>query len=130
MAQKSVTEMVQTAKKDIENLSPQQAQAEIDKGNITLIDIREPDEVKQNGKITGSVNLPRGMLAFYTDSSLPSYKKEFNKEKRIILYCASSGRSALAVKTLKEMGYTHIAHINGGFKAWKEAGLPVMQGAK
>lgn len=125
MAQKSATDMVKAAKQEIENLSPQQAQDEIAKGNITVIDIREPEEVKQNGKISGAVNAPRGMLEFYADPSLPYHKPEFNKEKRIILYCASSGRSALAVKTLKEMGYTNIAHIDGGMNAWKAAGLPV-----
>lgn len=125
MAQKSATDMVKAAKQEIENLSPQQAQEEITKGNVTVIDIREPDEVKQNGKIAGAVNAPRGMLEFYADASLPYYKPEFNKGKRIILYCASSGRSALAVKTLKEMGYTNIAHIDGGLKAWEAAGLPV-----
>jgi rhodanese-related sulfurtransferase len=63
------------------------------------------------------------MLEFYADASLSYYKPEFNKEKRIILYCASSGRSALAVKTLKEMGYTNVAHIDGGLKAREAAGL-------
>lgn len=127
MAQKSATDMVKAAKQEIENLSPQQAQAEIAKGDVTVIDIREPAELIQNGKIAGSINAPRGMLEFYADASLPYHKPEFNKEKRIILYCASSGRSALAVKTLKEMGYTNIAHIDGGMNAWKAAGLPIEQ---
>lgn len=117
--------MVKAAKQEIENLAPQQAMNEITKGNVTVIDIREPGEIIQTGKIPGSVNAPRGMLEFYADPTLPYHKPEFNKEKRIILYCASSGRSALAVKTLKEMGYTNVAHINGGLKAWEAAGLPV-----
>jgi rhodanese-related sulfurtransferase len=125
MAQKSATDMVKAAKQEIENLTPQQAQEEISKGNVTVIDIREPGELQKTGKIAGAVNAPRGMLEFYADPSLPSHKPEFDKEKRIILYCASSGRSALAVKTLKEMGYTNIAHIDGGMNAWKAAGLPV-----
>lgn len=119
--------MIKEAKQGIENLSPLQAQAEISQGNVTVIDIREPDELKQNGKITGSINAPRGMLEFYADASSPYHKTEFNKEKRIILYCASSGRSALAVKTLKEMGYTNIAHIDGGLNAWRTADLPIEQ---
>lgn len=125
MAQKSASEMVKSAKQEIENLSPQQAQKEISDGGVTLIDVREPGEITQNGKIAGSVNAPRGMLEFYADPTLPYHKPEFNKEKRIILYCASSGRSALAVKTLKEMGYKNVAHIDGGLKAWVDAGLPV-----
>lgn len=125
MAQKTATDMVKAAKQEIENLTPRQAYDEIMKGNITVIDIREPDELKQTGTIAGAVNAPRGMLEFYADPSLPYHKPEFDKEKRIILYCASSGRSALAVKTLKEMGYTNVAHIDGGIKAWETAGLPI-----
>jgi rhodanese-related sulfurtransferase len=127
MAHKSATEMVKAAKQEIENLLPVQAQAEIAKDDVVVIDIREPEEVKQNGKIAGSLNAPRGMLEFYADSSLPYHKPEFNKEKRIILYCASSGRSALAAKTLKEMGYGKVAHIEGGINAWKASGLPIVQ---
>jgi rhodanese-related sulfurtransferase len=82
MVQKSADDMVKAAKKKIENLSPRQALAEMAKRNVTIIDIREPDEVKQNGKIAGSVNAPRGMLEFYADASLPYYKPEFNKRKR------------------------------------------------
>ena len=125
MAQKSATDMVKAAKQEIENLTPLQAQEEITKGNVTLIDIREPAELEQSGKIAGAINAPRGMLEFYADPTLPYHKPAFDKAKRIILYCASSGRSALAVKTLKEMGYTNIAHIDGGLKAWTAAGLPV-----
>lgn len=121
--------MVKAAKQEIENLSPEQAQAEIVNGNVIVIDLREPEEVKQNGKITGSLNAPRGMLEFYADSSLPYHKPEFNKQNRIILYCASSGRSALGAKTLKEMGYDKVAHIEGGMNAWKASGLPVVQHA-
>jgi len=65
------------------------------------------------------------MIEFYADPSLPYHKPAFDKNKRIILHCASGGRSALAVATLKQMGYTNIAHMDGGIKAWKEAGLSV-----
>lgn len=122
----SVLDLVKEAKKNIENLSPLQAQEELAKGDIVLVDIREADELTQ-GKIAGAVHAPRGMLEFYADSTLPYYKPEFNKEKRIILYCASGGRSALAVQTLMTMGYGHTTHIEGGLKAWKEAGLPVKE---
>ncbi len=125
-AQKSAMEMVKDAKKDIENLSIQQAKEEMANPGVVLIDIREAEELKQ-GKIPGAVHAPRGMLEFYADSTLPYHKPEFSKNKRIVLYCATSGRSALAVQTLKAMGYTNVAHIDGGFKAWKEAGLPVDQ---
>ena len=117
--------MVKEAKQQTENLSPDQVKEELSKGNATLIDIRESEELKQNGKIAGSVHAPRGMLEFYADPSLPYHKPEFDKNKRIILHCASGGRSALAAATLKQMGYQNIAHLDGGFKAWKEAGMAV-----
>lgn len=119
---KSATELVKQAKQDIENLTPQQVQNEVNNG-ATLIDIREENELAESGKISGSIHAPRGMIEFYADPSLPYHKKEFNPEKRIILHCASGGRSALAAKTLKEMGYLNVAHMDGGLKAWKEAGL-------
>jgi len=122
---KSATDMVKEAKAQIENLTPAQVKGEMEKGNVTIIDIREPDEVNQNGFILGAINAPRGMLEFYADASLPYHKPEFKKDSRIILQCASGGRSALAVVTLRQMGYTNVAHLDGGFKAWKEAGLPV-----
>ena len=126
LAQKSATDLVKEAKKGIENLAPEEAKKEIEKGNVILIDLREAEELKQ-GKIAGAIHAPRGMLEFYADSSLPYYKPEFKKEKRLILYCASSGRSALAVQTLRNMGYKNVAHIDGGLKAWKAAGLPVSE---
>ncbi|HEU5053050.1 MAG TPA: rhodanese-like domain-containing protein [Hanamia sp.] len=122
---KSAVELVKEAKQQIENLSPEQVKEEISKNNAILIDIRESEELYQNGKIEGALHAPRGMLEFYADSSLPYHKPEFDKNKRLILQCASGGRSALAVKTLKEMGYENVAHLDGGLKAWNEAGLPV-----
>lgn len=127
MATKSATDLVKEAKQQIENLTPSQVKEELEKGNVTLIDIRENEELKQNGKIPGSVQASRGMLEFYADPSLPYHKPEFNKDNRIILHCASGGRSALATATLKQMGYENVAHLDGGFKAWKEAGLPVTE---
>ncbi len=125
-AQLTATDMVKAAKQRIENLTTEQAKNEIAGGNVVLIDIREAEELKQ-GKIAGAVHAPRGMLEFYADPTLPYYLPVLKKEARIILYCASSGRSALAVETLKAMGYKNITHINGGFKAWKEAGYPVAE---
>jgi rhodanese-related sulfurtransferase len=127
MQNKSATDLVKEAKKQIENLTPEQVQAELKKGNVSLVDIRESEELKQSGSIPGSVHAPRGMLEFYADASLPYHKPEFDKDKRLILHCASGGRSALATATLKQMGYHNVAHMDGGFKAWKEAGNPVTE---
>lgn len=125
MTAKSATELVKEAKQEIENLTPQQVKQELNGTDVVLIDIRESEELKQNGKIGGSVHAPRGMLEFYADPSLPYHRKEFDSGKRLILQCASGGRSALAAKTLKQMGYENVAHLDGGLKAWKEAGFPV-----
>jgi rhodanese-related sulfurtransferase len=125
MAAKSATDLVKEAKQQVENLSPEQVQEELSKGNVVLIDIRESEELTQNGKIPGSVHAPRGMLEFYADSSLPYHRPEFDKSKKTILHCASGGRSALAAATLKQMGYENVAHLDGGLKAWKDAGMPV-----
>lgn len=120
---KSATDLVKEAKQQVENLTPDQVKQEVSNG-ATLIDIREAEELGSSGKIAGSVHAPRGLLEFYADESLPYHKPAFNKENRIILHCASGGRSALAVKTLKEMGYENVAHLDGGIKAWKDAGYP------
>ena len=124
MPAKSAGELVSEAKKNIQNLSPQEVQQELKNNKATLIDIREKEELDQNGTIPGSVHAPRGMLEFYADPSLPYHKPEFDRNKRIILHCASGGRSALAAATLQQMGYENVAHLDGGFKAWKESGLP------
>ena len=122
MEHKTANDLVKEAKLKIEVLSPQQVNDELSTGNATLIDIRESEEIKQNGRISGSIHAPRGMLEFYADSTLPYHKPEFDKSKRIILHCASGGRSALATATLKQMGFENIAHLDGGIKAWKESG--------
>lgn len=125
MEAKSAADLVKEAKHQIENLSPAQVKEELDNGNVTLIDIREKEELNENGKIAGAVHAPRGLLEFYADESHPYHKPEFDKSNRLILHCASGGRSALAGSTLKQMGYSNVAHLDGGFKAWKDAGMPV-----
>lgn len=122
---KSASDLVKEAKAQIDNLSPAQVQEALSKGNATLIDIREAEELVANGRIEGSVLAPRGMLEFYADETLPYHKPEFDRNKKLILHCASGGRSALAAATLKQMGYTDVCHLDGGIKAWKEAGMPV-----
>ena len=121
MTAKSATDLVKEAKAQVSNLTPEQVQKELASGNVTLVDIREAEELKQSGRIPGSVHAPRGMLEFYADATLPYHKPEFTQDGRIILHCASGGRSALAAQTLQQMGYSNVAHLDGGFKAWKEA---------
>lgn len=125
MSAKSAIDLVKEARQHIEHLTPEQVNEELSQGNATLIDIRESEELQQGGKIPQSVHAPRGMLEFYADPSLPYHKPEFDRNRRLILHCASGGRSALAVSTLKQMGYENVAHLDGGIKAWKEAGMPL-----
>ena len=122
---KTAAEMVADAKGRIDNLTVEQAATEIEEGSATLVDIREEDERTQNGAIPNSVRAPRGMLEFWADPSSPYHREEFDLDRRLILYCASGGRSALAADTLQRMGYENVCHLDGGFTAWKEQGHPV-----
>lgn len=124
---RTVAEMVAEAKTNIENLSPDQALAELESGDSLFVDIREPEERKANGTIAGSHHAVRGMLEFYADPSSPYHRDEFDPNRRIVLYCASGGRSALATRALTELGYQNVAHVDGGLKLWKESGLPVSE---
>lgn len=124
MANKTAVELVQQAKSRIDNLSPDQVETEMAGGNVTLVDIRDAPE-RDNGTIPGAVHASRGMLEFYADPGSPYHKAELNPDGRVILHCASGGRSALAVETLQQLGYSNVAHLDGGFKAWQEAGKPV-----
>jgi rhodanese-related sulfurtransferase len=122
---RSAAELVAEAKGRVQNLSPEQVAAELDKGGVTLVDIREDDERLQSGAIPGAVRAPRGMLEFWADPTSAYHREEFDPARRTVLYCASGGRSALAADTLQGMGYANVAHLDGGIKAWKEGGHPV-----
>ena len=121
---KSVSEMVSEAKAQIENLTVEQVAAELRSGTL-ILDVREPEERAQNGLIPGSIGAPRGMLEFYADPATPYYMEQLRPDRRCILYCAAGSRSALGVLALKEQGYTSVAHLDGGFRAWQEAGREV-----
>lgn len=122
---KTAAAMVSEAKARVENLTPDQVEQEIRDGAL-LVDIREPEERHSTGVIAGNVHAPRGMLEFYIDPTSPYHRMEFDSDARIILYCASSGRSALAADMFREFGYSKAAHLDGGIKAWVEAGKPVV----
>ncbi len=99
--------------------------AELERGDLLLVDLREPGERAQHGAIHGAVHAPRGMLEFYADPTSPYHRPEFDPGRRVVLHCGSGGRSALAADTLKQMGYANVAHLDGGFNAWKDAGRAV-----
>ena len=117
--------MVSTARESIDNLSVEQVKLELESGAPLVVDIRESEEIAATGMIPGAVHAPRGMLEFYADPASPYHRDEFVPSTRVVLYCASSGRSALAVKTLQQLGYTNVAHLDGGIKAWSAAGQPL-----
>lgn len=126
MNKRSVSQMVAEARQQIENLTPSEVAAEVSNKQTLLLDIREAGEVLQKGMIPGAVAAPRGLLEFYADTSSRYYREEFVAERRTILYCASGERSALAAATLQQIGYTNIAHLDGGLEAWKAADKPVV----
>lgn len=122
----SVKDLIAEARCSIDNLPvPDMARA-LDAKDVLLVDLREPAERAEHGTIPGALAAPRGMLEFYADAASPYYKKEFDPSRRVLLYCASGGRSALAGAQLKRLGYEHVAHLDGGFKAWKESGREVV----
>ena len=96
----------------------------IAKGNTLVVDVRDAPEVEKSGKLAGALNVSRGMLEFRADPESPYHDKNFSKDKTVILYCASGGRSALSGKVLKDMGYNEVYNL-GGFKDWAESGGPV-----
>lgn len=122
---KKVWDMVDEAKKDLENLSVEQVKAELDAGTAVLVDIRDFRELYLRGKVPGAFNADRGMLEFWVDPASQYYRDLFTPDKRFIIYCAGGGRSALAAKAMKEMGYPDVAHMEAGFTGWAEAGMPV-----
>ena len=125
MAITPVKTLVSNAKAQISTLSQAQVQAQLDAGKALLVDIRDIRELQKLGRIPGAVHAPRGMLEFWVDPSSPYHRADFATEKTLVLYCASAWRSALAVKTLQDMGIENVAELDGGFSAWAEQGLPI-----
>ena len=120
----SVKQMMEAANAAVPRITPAQAREMIAKGDTLVIDVRDPPEVEKSGKVAGAVAVSRGMLEFRADPESPYHDKNFAKDKTVILYCASGGRSALAGKLLKDMGYDKVYNL-GAFKDWAESGGPV-----
>jgi rhodanese-related sulfurtransferase len=94
---------------------------------VQIVDIRDPRELEREGTVPGALLAPRGMLEFWVDPASPYFKPVFADEsKQFILFCGAGWRSALATKTLQDMGMTNVAHIDGGFTAWKKAAAPMV----
>ena len=127
MSIKSSQTLVEEAQKKIETLSPNEVKNLAEKKEITLIDVRDIRELWKEGTIANSKHIPRGMLEFWLDPESTYYQSNKIKEiKKMVLFCALGWRSALATKSLVEMGFTNVAHVDGGFDALKKSGLKVV----
>lgn len=121
---KSASELVTEAKGKVQNVTPEEVAAELEKGDVVLVDLREGPELEKSGRIPGSVHIPRGMLEFRADPSSPYHDEALDPGRRVILHCASGGRSALGASALQDMGYGNVAHLDGGITKWAEEGRP------
>ena len=125
MLKRGFKQMMAEANAAIETISVQDALALLGHPNTVFVDVREKIETAQTGLIAGAVHSPRGFLEFQADPDSPAYNPALREDQRLVLYCASGGRSALAAKTLVDMGFENVCHIAGGFTAWSQSGGPV-----
>ena len=119
---RGIKAMVDEANAQIETMTAQQVMDAAAKGDVVIVDIRDPREIERDGRIPGAFACTRGMLEFWIDPASPYVKPAFQQDKKYIFHCAGGMRSALAAKTADDMGLTPVAHMGGGFAAWKEAG--------
>ena len=128
---KSSQELVEEAKKHIKTLSAESIKKLNESNECVLIDIRDIREIWKEGTIKDSIHIPRGMLEFWLDPNSSYYKKgKIGEKKEMILFCALGFRSALATKTLVDIGFANVAHVDGGFDALKKTGFQVIQKEK
>ena len=119
--------LVDEAMAQVTTHSVAEVQARLADPAVQIVDIRDPRELERDGTVPGALLAPQGMLEFWVDPASPSFKPVFADEsKQFILFCGAGWRSALASKTLQDMGMTNVAHIDGGFAAWKKAAAPMV----
>ena len=122
---KSVAEMISEARGQIELVTPEAVSKEMATGNPVVVDVREPVEWERH--ISGALQVPRGLLEFVADPASPRHNAELQPSRRVIVYCASGARAALATLALQNMGYHNVANMDGGLKAWIAANLPTAE---
>jgi|SRR5512139_380249 rhodanese-related sulfurtransferase len=122
-----VKDLLAAAREAVPAITPEEARKCMAEGDALIVDVRDAHEVAATGKVKGAINVSRGMIEFRADADTPYHEPAFQKERLIIVYCASGGRSALAGKALKDMGYERV-HNLGGFNAAKEAGIDTEPG--
>ena len=121
----SAKSLVEAAEREIENLSVEEALKLHGRDDVQLVDIRDIRELQRDGRVPGAFHCPRGMLEFWIDPESHYHKPQFAQDKRFVFFCAGGLRSALAAQTAQRMGLKPVAHIDGGFSAWKKLGGPV-----
>ena len=121
----SVKALCEAAEREIETVPVEQAIARAKGGDVVLVDIRDIRELQRDGRVPGAFHCPRGMLEFWIDPDSSYHKPVFAQDKSFLFFCAGGLRSALAAQTAQRMGLKPVAHIEGGFGAWKKAGGPV-----
>jgi rhodanese-related sulfurtransferase len=122
---RGIKSLLQEANGEIETMGVADVKAAVERGDAILVDIRDPRELEREGRIPGSFSCTRGMLEFWIDPESPYAKPIFQENKKFIFHCASGWRSALAAKTAQDMGLKPVAHLGGGFNAWRDAGEAV-----
>lgn len=122
---KSAKELVAQANSRVKTVSAQEAMSMLNDPDTIFVDLRDSSELQRDGKIPGSVHVNRGMLEFVMDPTLPYHNPVFSSGKKVLFYCASGGRSALAADTAQTMGLERVSHLGGGFKGWKDSNGPV-----
>ena len=127
---KGFQQMVDEAKSRIKTLSLDEARAKHGRPDVLFVDLRDVRELEREGQIPGAFHCPRGMLEFWIDPDSPYYKDAFAPGKQFVFYCQSAWRSALAADTAQQMGMENVTDIEGGFAAWKTAGMPVEERKK
>ena len=125
MMKRSARSLVEEAMAQVTTYTPEQALALHGQPGVQFVDVRDIRELEREGVIPGAIHAPRGMLEFWVDPESPYHRDVFAQDKQYVLFCALGWRSALATKTLMDMGLARVAHIDGGFAAWKGAGGPV-----
>jgi rhodanese-related sulfurtransferase len=125
---KGYKELLDQANATVETLEVETVQAMLGREDVVIVDLRDPRELEREGKMPGAFHCPRGMLEFWIDPESPYAKPQFQQDKQFVFFCAGGWRSALAAKTAQDMGLKPVAHMRGGFGAWKKAGAPVEGG--
>ena len=122
---KGIKQLLEEANDVVTAVDPADAILRLTDAGTLFVDLRDPRELARDGKIPGAFHCPRGMLEFWVDPESPYFKPVFGEAKSFLFYCASGWRSALSAKTVQDMGLAPVAHLKGGFSAWKSMGGPI-----